>query len=367
MKIYTRILLIIISLNFQSCAQNENWQELLTNKDSPIHQYDIDFVKYVAEEEIDEVFKNQEKFNFLNSFRSMYQINDESLLESDYMIKPNKNDLLALYLKRKLGWNSFNRGIYKKSKQAVVFTELTNFPSPNELLSFYYSEIFIQVLNKKDTYYPNEINLDYERLKLTKEQGDIMFLTAMRHCGSQINSFSEARFPDNCFRQTSFISKLPKFNGSSFDEYQLSEFDDFLIHIDKRFPKTSFKEKYIPEFEEAKSGYIKCQQAEKQKNYLTKEELIGGKWSFPIGPDCINYYEFKKDSVIVFDCEIQKKIFGSYETNLSQVLIQTTKGQYGSDFPKESRHRNNPNVIELRINGKMLLDDKHEMEYIRIE
>jgi len=361
MKNYIPILLVVICLSLQSCAQNENWQELLTNKDSPIHQFDSDFIKFVAQEEVDEEFKNQEKFKFLNSFREMFKINNESLLESEYMIKPTNNELLALYLKRKIGWNS------KKSKQAIIYNELNNFSSTNELLSFYYSEIFIQVLNKKDNYSPNEINLDYNKLELSKEEGDIMFLTAMRHCGRQINSFSEARFPNNCFRQTSFVSKLPKFNGMNFDEYQLDQFDDFLIHVDKRHSKISFKERYLPEFERAKSGYAKCQKAESQKEYMSKDQLIGGRWSFPVAENCINFYEFKRDSVEIFDCEIQEMIYGTYEINYSQIIIETLIGQYDAKFPKESRHNHQPKTIELRIDGNMLIEDKHEMEYIKIK
>ena len=367
MNNYISILIVIISLNFQSCAQNENWQELLTNKDSPIHQYDSDFIKYVAEEDIEETFKNQEKFKFLNSFRLMFEINDESLLESDYMIKPTNNELLALYLRRKIGWKSFNQGIFKKSRKAAVYDELKNFPDSKELLSFYYSEIFIQVLNKKYSYSPNKINLDYKKLNLSKKEGDIMFLTAMRHFGSQISSFSDARFPDNCYRQTSFVSKLPIFNGVSFEKYQLNEFDDFLIHVDKRYPKTSFKEKYLPEFERAKSAYTKCQQAEKDKDYLRKDQLINGKWAFPIGENCINLYEFTNDSVTIFDCEMQEKVYGIYEINFSQIVIQTKRGQYDYEFPKGSRHRHKHTVIELRIDGNMIVDDTHEMEYIKIE
>ena len=164
MKNHLSILLLLVCLNVQSCAQNEDWQELLAIKQSPIQQYDIDFIKYVAEDELDEEFKNQEKFKFLNSLGSMYKINDESLLESHYMVKPNNNLLLALYLRRKIAWSSFNQGIIKKSRKAVIYEELKTFPNSKELLSFYYSEIFIQVLNKKWTYNPNEINLDYNKL-----------------------------------------------------------------------------------------------------------------------------------------------------------------------------------------------------------
>ena len=367
MKNHISILFALICFSFQSCAQNENWQELLDVKDSPIHQYDIDFIKYVAEDIADENIKNQTKFKFLNSIGSMFKIDDESLLVSEYMIKPTENELLALYLKRKIGWNSFNRGSSKKSRKAIIYDELIDFPNTNELLSFYYSEIFIQVLNKKNSYSPNQINLNYEKLNLTKEEGDIMFLTAMRHCGSQINSYSEARFPDNCFRQTSFVSKLPRFNGMRFDEYQLDTFDDFLIHVDRRQPKMSFKERYLSEFEGAKSAYIKCQEAEREKGYLKKDELIDGRWSFPVGENCVNYYEFKSDSITIFDCEKQEKIYGTYEINLSQVIIQTNKGQYDDEFSKESRHRHKSEVIELRIDNNMLVDDKYEMEYIKIK
>ena len=41
-------------------------------------------------------------------------------------------------------------------------------------------------------------------------------------------------------------------------EFNLPEFDDFLIKVDKRHPKVSFKQRFIPEFEKAKTDYIKC-------------------------------------------------------------------------------------------------------------
>lgn len=255
------ILILIISC-FCGCAQNENWQEHFKDKNSPLQKYDIDFIKYVAADELTEEFKSQSKFQFLNSFPQMFKIKDESLLTSKYMKKPNDNELLSLYLKRKIGWNSFNRGLSKRSNKTVVYDELENLPSKQELLAFYYSEIFIQILNNQRSINPNQTNLNYDSLGLNKLEGDIMFLSAMRHCGSQISSYSESHFPDNCFRQKSFVSKLPTFNGKKFDNYQLSEFDDFLIHVDKRYPKMSFKERYLPEFEDAKEGYIKCQSIE---------------------------------------------------------------------------------------------------------
>lgn len=262
MKNYIPIIILLIGFNFQSCAQNENWEEHLNDKESAIHQFDIDFIRYAIDEELKDGFKGQEKFKFLNSFSSMYKMKDESLLKSEFMNRPNINELLTLYLRRKIGWNQFNSRINKRTTKAVVYKELQTFPSTEELLAFYYSEIFIQVLNNQRTFNPNNLDLNFDSLGLNKLEGDIMFLSAMRHCGSQIQSYSEGRFPENCHRAIEFVSKLPTFNGKSFEHYEVSSFDDFLIHVDKRFPKMSFKERYLPDYEGAKAGYLKCQTVE---------------------------------------------------------------------------------------------------------
>lgn len=256
-----KIFIIIIALgSFYGCTQNGNWEEHLNDTNSPIQNYDSDFVKFVVADGLTNEFKGQDKFVLLNSFAKMYKINDESLLTSEYMKKPNDNTLLSLYLGRKIAWNSFNRGLTKRSSKAIVYDELENFPSKQELLAFYYSEIFIQVLNNQRSISPNEINLDYDSLGLSKLEGDIMFLSAMRHCGSQIQSYSNLRFPDNCHKAMEFESKLPMFDGKRFYEYELAEFDDFLIDVDKNYPKMSFKERYLTEYEGAVLGFRKCQE-----------------------------------------------------------------------------------------------------------
>ncbi|KXX69324.1 hypothetical protein [Flammeovirga sp. SJP92] len=253
MKKYVSILFTLIIVSLQCFAQNENWVDLLKDKESPIHDYDIDFIQYLFCENPKDEFKNQKKFIFLNSFHKMYQIKDESLFKSVFIKRPNNNELLSLYLRRKIIWNTSNI----KTKYEVVKNELMNFPEKNELLAFYYSEIFIQVLNNQRTYNKNNINLDYNDLKLTKIEGDILFLTAMRYCGNQITSYSKKK--ENCWRALEFISKLPSFDGKSFEEYIIGEFDDFLIDVDKRDPKISFKGKYMPEYHNAIQGYKKCQ------------------------------------------------------------------------------------------------------------
>lgn len=80
----------------------------------------------------------------------------------------------------------------------------------------------------------------------------------MRHLGSQVTAYSLAKFPKNCFRVKEYVENMPKFNGLPFYKFELPDFQDFEIKVDKRYPKVSFKERYIPEYEKAKIGYKKC-------------------------------------------------------------------------------------------------------------
>lgn len=251
------IMIYCFSLLF-GCTSSSDWETLYENSESEISKYDPDFIKYslTNQENID--LKKKGKFQFLNSFHEMFKIKDESILDSRFMKKPSKNELLSLYLTKKIKWNSFNTGFWKSSNEEIVYKELDNFPSEKEMLAFYYSGIFIQVLNNQRTINSNKIDLDYTELGLNKVEGDILFLSSMRHCGNQVTSYSASHFPKNCFRAHAFIEKLPTFNGKSFMDYELSSFKDFQIHIDKRNPKMSFKEHYLPYFNNAKSSYRKC-------------------------------------------------------------------------------------------------------------
>ena len=109
-----------------------------------------------------------------------------------------------------------------------------------------------------------ETNIDLENMNLESDtEKAILFLTAMRHVGNQITSYSEHRFPNNCFKAKEYVENMPKFNGKVFYLFELPQFDDFNIEIDKRYPKSSFKKRYIPEFKNAKSSYEKCIAEEK--------------------------------------------------------------------------------------------------------
>lgn len=265
MKIRYSIKIIVGLIIISSCLiQKEKTSEVeIDNQNgNETFQYDKDFPKYVEAKWEKKSFEkeNSSKFDFLKSLENQLKIKDESILSKKFMSKPTINNLLAHYLDNKLTWNSYNFGNKKVSSREVIGKELGNMPSEKEMLTFYYNTIFSHILNNQRTISPYKLNLDFEELGLNETEGTIMFLSAMRFLGIQISSYSEK--PENCWRAMEFVKKIPTFNGVTFDKFQLKNLVDFKLTIDKRFPKKSFKEEYIPKFEDAKIGFKKCLEIE---------------------------------------------------------------------------------------------------------
>ncbi|WCO00251.1 hypothetical protein [Psychroserpens ponticola] len=203
----------------------------------------------------------------IKSFLTELGKRKNKITSNEFLTKPTTNTLVAHYLHKKLKWNSFNGphvGIKKLKNSKVIKNELKNLPGNNELLAHYYLSIFSDVLNKQKPMDLASTNIDLKNLNLNNDtEKGILILCAMRHIGGQVSSYSSTRFPDNCFRAKKYVENMPKFNDGFFYEYELSEFEDFKIEVDKRYPKMSFKERYLPEFIKAKSGYEKCLANEK--------------------------------------------------------------------------------------------------------
>ena len=261
---YGTIIILIFLFAFGCSIQKQKRTEIEQQEQimKEFFEYDKDFLKYIEAKWDGKFFEKESlpKFDFLKSFDGQLKIKDESILSRKFMSKPSKDNLFAHYLNRKLGWNSFSFGGGSKTTREVIGKELENPPSEEEMLAFYYSTIFIHILNNQRNISPSGINLNSNELGLNETEATIMFLSAMRHLGQQISSYSEKS--KNCFRAKEFVKKIPKFNGVTFDKYVLPEFEDFKIKIDKRYPKMSFKERYLPEFENAKMGYKKCLELE---------------------------------------------------------------------------------------------------------
>jgi len=215
---------------------------------------------------------NDPKFNIdeLEHYKEVYNEfskRQNQIIAKKFLNKPSDNTLVAHYLNIKLKWNSFNGshvGLKKLKNEKVVANEIKNIPSRYELLTFYYLSIFSDVLNKHKPMNLESLNIDLDDINLINDnEKAIVFLSAMRHLGGQVNSFSTTHFPDNCFRAKEYIENMPKFNGKSFLDFELPDFQDFEVEVDKRYPKTSFKKRYMPDFENAKLNYSKCLEVNK--------------------------------------------------------------------------------------------------------
>lgn len=203
----------------------------------------------------------------IKSFLAELGKRKNKITSNEFLIKPTTNTLIAHYLYKKLQWNAFNGphvGIKKLKNSKVIENELEKLPSHNELLAHYYLSIFSDVLNKQKPMDLGETDIDLESLNFDSDtEKVIVFLCAMHHIGGQVTSYSSTRFPDNCFRAKEYVENMPKFNGKFFYEYELPGFEDFKLEVDKRYPKMSFKERYLPELEKAKNAYEKCLTEEK--------------------------------------------------------------------------------------------------------
>jgi len=221
---------------------------------------DSDFIDYVKAKWNGQTYEKAElpKFNGINEFYTQLGERNEEILSDKFLKVPSSDLLFAHYLDIKLKWNSFNRGTDKLSVEQVISKTLEENPEKNEMLAFYYKTIFASILNNQRNIESYEKNIDFEKLGLNNQESSILFLCAMRHLGNQMSGYSSTNFPDNCFRADLFLTKIPKFNGKSYYEFELPEFDDFPIKVDKRYPKVSFKQRFIPEFEKAKADYKKC-------------------------------------------------------------------------------------------------------------
>jgi len=257
---------IVITLNLLfliSCSLQK--QKTINKQLTPLikenYEYDKDFLKFIEAKWDKKSFEKDDlpKFDFLKSFYEQLEINNESILSDKFLSKPSNNNLLTHYLNIKLKWNSFNYGGPKQTTKEVTSEELENPPSENEMLVFYYKTIFIHILNNQRSISPYDINIDFQELALNETESAILFLSAMKHLGNQVTSYAEA---GNCDRTIEFVEKIPKFNGMTFDNFELPEFEDFKLTVNKRDPKMSFKERYIHEFEKAKIEYQKCVEIE---------------------------------------------------------------------------------------------------------
>jgi len=90
------------------------------------------------------------------------------------------------------------------------------------------------------------MNFDFKELQLnTNKERAIFFLTAMERLGILYNSRINAPDENDSDKPLDIIKRYPMFNGKSFYEFNDFDFDDFLLIVDTRRPKESFKKYYL--------------------------------------------------------------------------------------------------------------------------
>jgi len=256
----TYLLTLILILNLSCTSTKTVTKEKSQNIEQTESEFDSDFVDYIKAKWNRQAFEKSElpKFNRINAFYTQLGKRNEKILSDEFLKVPSSDFLFAHYLDIKLKWNSFNFGADKLSVEEVISNTLQENTEKNEMLAFYYKTIFASILNNQREIEPYDKNIDFSKLELNNQESSILFLCAMRHLGYQMSGYSTSNFPNNCFRAHIFLTKMPKFNGKLYYKFELPEFDDFPIKVDKRYPKVSFKQTFIPKFENAKTDYQNC-------------------------------------------------------------------------------------------------------------
>jgi hypothetical protein len=169
---------------------------------------------------------------------------NNNTLSEKYLKKPNQITLKSVYKILQLNYNMFsanpiaNNDILKKIKFDNI--------SEQELLAKYYETLIGNLVNKMDKIDFSIININFENLNLnTKTEKGILFLIVIERLGSYYWGNEYLSEIENSNEIKNIIKRYPKFDNKEYYEYNDFDFDDFLITVDIRKPKTSFKDYFL--------------------------------------------------------------------------------------------------------------------------
>jgi|GEM_PF-5138320 len=99
------------------------------------------------------------------------------------------------------------------------------------------------------------------------------------------------------------------------------------------------------------------------------KKLINTRWEWNINEDCINYIVFNNNrSINLYYCEPDEIVYGNYALKEDTIFIQTISGQYDSEFPENSQHRQIPASYFLILQGNKIISHKDsEIKYVKIK
>jgi hypothetical protein len=89
------------------------------------------------------------------------------------------------------------------------------------------------------------------------------------------------------------------------------------------------------------------------------------RWYLDIPGDCGTHFYFIRDSVVIYECEIPEKVFGTYQVEGKKIIIHTVRGEFDYEFESDSRHRHQPDTLNLRVEHDILVSEKNGLKYLR--
>jgi hypothetical protein len=202
---------------------------------------------------------------------------ENKLLSQGYLSRPDDQTLKQIFIIRAINLNLREENQVENDK---LVDSLTKKQIPvYELLDNYYEMLFTAVGNKNQPFNLSKTDIkirDYN-LKDDTEKG-ILFLEAMRFCGTTIWGYMNVVKPPNTQKAYDYIKMFPKFNGRPYYQYTDLFFTDFEMNIIKNKGLESYKGYYLDKYYETLLSHLICLSkeggSEKEKNDLLLGSIL---------------------------------------------------------------------------------------------
>ena len=226
------------------------------------------------------------KLNYCKKFIIELVKTNNNILSDDYLKRPDSATLQYLFIIRSINWNLHESEAM--DNELLVDSLLQNPTSLYELVACYYNMIFVSVSNKRKPFHMNLVNFTPDEYGLDETEKGIFFLTSVNLCGTMIWGYMNVVDPPNYKVALQYIRQFPMFNYQPYYQYQQLNFPDFLLTLDKRNPKGSFKKFYINNYLDLLLNHVRClsQNSKNQdkKNKVMMESIMRNS----------NYYQYSE-------------------------------------------------------------------------
>lgn len=265
MKNITTILLLISTF---SCFSQAKQSELVLLAEAYHKYHYTNNIDNSIFEKIDKI-SSPELFKEKEFIAELIKPNND-ILNVKFLTKPDITTLENIFIIRALNYNMFKDKPIKNNK--VIEQVKSEQISYQEMLSTYYNMIFGVLINKHEDLDLSQKSFDLVNLNLTtKQERGIFFLTSMERFGSDIWGFMNIPKQTDYDSALEVINRYPKYNGEEYYKYNDFDFSDFLITVDIRKPKVSYKDYYLKKYLETLSYHMEIMKFNQQKETTEKQ------------------------------------------------------------------------------------------------